>query len=336
MSRIGVLGAGSWGTTLAILIQKNGHDVSLWEYRKDVAERLGKKRVNDDFLPDIPISAEINITSDLDLCIRDKDAVLFVLPSHVFREVAEQLARLSLPDDTCIISATKGIENHSLLRMSEILGTVIPGIKQEQIVVLSGPSHAEEVAREMPTVVTAASSSLDAAEQVQQICMNPHFRVYTNTDITGVELGGAFKNVIAIAAGISDGVGCGDNTKAALITRGIVEMTRLGVAMGARSETFSGLSGLGDLIVTCASQHSRNRFVGEQIGRGKTLHQVLDHMVMVAEGVRTTCSVMDLSEKFNIEMPITCQVYQVLFKNKDPKEAVYDLMTRDAKVEKVR
>lgn len=333
MSRIGILGAGSWGTALAILLQKNGHDVTLWEFRENVAEVLRKERMNSAFLPDIQIPELLEITSDLEGCVQNKEILLCVLPSHVVRDVAEQLAKISIEENVVIVSATKGIENHSLLRISEIFLSIIQGFKEEQMVVLSGPSHAEEVARKIPTVITAASLSLDSAKKVQQVFMNPHFRVYANTDIVGVELGGAFKNVIAIAAGISDGVGCGDNTKAALITRGIVEMTRLGVTMGAKSETFSGLSGLGDLIVTCASQHSRNRFVGEEIGKGKTLHQVLENMVMVAEGVRTTQSVMDLSKKYHIEMPITHQVHQVLFEDKDPKEAVYDLMTRDAKVE---
>ncbi len=335
MNRISVLGAGSWGTALSVLLHKNGHAVTLWEFQSEVAAKLRDEGVNHDFLPGIPVPSEITITSDLQSVIQDVDVILCVLPSHVVRDVCEQLAKYGLSKKALIVSATKGIENHSLLRISEIFQSTLPGLKAEQMIVLSGPSHAEEVAKEIPTVITAASTSMLSAERIQSIFMNPHFRVYANTDIVGVELGGSLKNVIAIAAGISDGVGCGDNTKAALMTRGIVEITRLGVAMGANPETFSGLSGVGDLIVTCTSQHSRNRFVGEAIGKGQTLHEVLNGMVMVAEGVRTTQSVMALSEKYHVDMPITREVFNVLFKDKNPKDAVYDLMTRGAKSESV-
>jgi glycerol-3-phosphate dehydrogenase (NAD(P)+) len=229
---------------------------------------------------------------------------------------------------------SKGIENETLLRVSQIYSDVIPGFSQDQFIVLSGPSHAEEVSRFIPTTVVAASSNLENAKIIQDIFMTETFRVYSHTDIIGVELGGSLKNIIAIAAGIGDGVGFGDNTKAALITRGLVEITRLGTAMGSEPLTFAGLSGMGDLVVTCMSQHSRNRFVGDEIGKGKTLKQVLSEMVMVAEGVKTTKSAFDLAKKFNVEMPITEEVYKTLFEEKNPKQAVFDLMTRGAKQEK--
>lgn len=331
-ARVGVLGAGSWGTALAVLLQTNGHDVSLWEFDQEAALRLTESRENADFLPGVSIPEEIDITSELAKAVAEKEVILMVVPSHVMRSVAEQLASLPL-ENAIVVSCSKGIENETLLRMSEVLNAAIPSLSAGSIVALSGPSHAEEVGKGIPTVVVAASENQDSALRVQEILMSPVFRVYTNEDLVGVELGGALKNVIAIAAGISDGVGFGDNTKAALLDRGIVEITRLGTAMGANPMTFAGLSGMGDLIVTCTSRHSRNRYVGEQIGKGKTLRDVLDGMVMVAEGVRTTQSAFDLSKQFDVSMPITEEVYRILFEEKNPKKAVYDLMTRDAKAE---
>jgi len=331
-AKIGILGAGGWGTALAILLESNGHSVHLWEYRSDVALELSRTRENRDFLPGVNIPKKIKITSDLEEAVEKKDFILFTLPSHVVRSVGEKISKLEL-DNSLIVSCSKGIENNTLLRMSQVILETLPNFPEERIVVLSGPSHAEEVSRKIPTVVVAASVSDKSANQVQKIFMCPTFRVYTSKDVIGVELGGALKNIIAIAAGISDGVGFGDNTKAALMTRGIVEITRLGTAMGANSLTFAGLSGIGDLIVTCTSRHSRNRYVGEQLGKGKSLHEVLDGMVMVAEGIKTTRSANDLSKNYSVEMPITREVYRVLFEGKKPKKAVYDLMTRNPKVE---
>lgn len=332
MANIGILGAGSWGTALAVLLQSEGNSVSLWEFWEDAARRLAETRQNTDFLPGVEIPPDVVISSDLASVIAGKEMILIVLPSHVVRLVGEQLACLPLRK-VLVVSCSKGIENKTLLRMSEVLKETIPELSADRVVVLSGPSHAEEVGRGIPTVVVAASTGHESSRRVQEVFMGPTFRVYTNEDIIGVELGGALKNVIAIAAGISDGVGFGDNTKAALIDRGIVEITRLGTTLGANPLTFAGLSGMGDLIVTCTSCHSRNRYIGEEIGKGRRLQEVLDEMVMVAEGVRTTKSVYDLSMKYGVDMPISHEVYRVLFEDKEPKKAVYDLMTRDPKAE---
>jgi len=332
IKRIGILGAGSWGTALAVLLCKNGHRVCMWEFDRSAADRIILDRENRAFLPGVPIPESVQISSDLDAVIHEQDVLFFVVPSHVMRSVGASVAK-TLNSGPLVVSCSKGIENDSLLRMSEVLLETMPSLNPERVVVLSGPSHAEEVAQGIPTVVTAASTGSESGRIIQDILKSPSFRVYTNPDVTGVELGGALKNVIAVAAGISDGAGCGDNTKAALLTRGIVEITRLGVAMGANPMTFAGLSGIGDLIVTCTSRHSRNRYVGEQIGRGRSLHEVLESMVMVAEGVRTARSVMDLSTRYQVEMPISREVYRVLFENKPPKEALYDLMTRNPKME---
>lgn len=331
-TNVGVLGAGSWGTALALLLHNNGQKVSLWEFDGDLARKLHETRENKTFLPGVAIPPDIQISSDLKMVAAEKEILLMVVPSHVFREVCGHISKLNVKD-AILVSCSKGIENETLLRMSEIFQEVLPDISAERIVVFAGPSHAEEVGRGIPTVVTAASSGREACHRIQDIFMSPVFRVYSSEDVVGVELGAALKNVIAIAAGIIDGVGFGDNTKAALLTRGMAEITRLGVAMGANPLTFTGLSGIGDLIVTCTSRHSRNRHVGEEIGKGKTLKQVLDSMVMVAEGVRTTRSVYDLAGQYDIDMPISREVYRVLFENKDPKKAVYDLMTRDPKEE---
>jgi len=331
-AKIGILGAGGWGTALAILLESNGHSVHLWEYRKEVALELSRSRENRDFLPGVNIPENIKITSDIEEAAAEKDLILFTLPSHIVRVVGEKISNLQL-DNSLIVSCSKGIENHTLLRMSQVILETIPNFPEERIVVLSGPSHAEEVGRGIPTVVVAASTNEKSSKQVQDIFMCPTFRVYSSKDVIGVELGGSLKNIIAIAAGISDGVDFGDNTKAALMTRGIVEITRLGTVMGANSLTFAGLSGIGDLIVTCTSRHSRNRYLGEQLGKGKSLREVLDSMVMVAEGVRTTQSANDLSKTYGVEMPITREVYRVLFEGKKPRKAVYDLMTRNPKVE---
>jgi len=329
---VGILGAGGWGTALAILLNSKGYEVCLWEYRPEAAQRLASTRENLEFLPGVKIPPQIEISSDFHWVASGRDIVITAVPSHVLRSVGERLKDVDLRE-TIIVNVAKGIENQTLMRMSEVLLDTIPELDESRLAVLSGPSHAEEVSRNIPTVVVSASTDIETARKVQHIFMTPNFRVYVNTDVIGVELGGALKNIIAIAAGICDGVGFGDNTKAALLTRGLVEITRLGTAMGANPATFAGLSGMGDLIVTCMSQYSRNRYVGEQIGKGRTLEEVLKGMVMVAEGVRTTKSAYQLAQKYQVEMPITEQVYQVLFQNKNPRVAVSELMCRDAKAE---
>jgi glycerol-3-phosphate dehydrogenase (NAD(P)+) len=331
-ARIGVLGAGGWGTALSLMLNQNGHDVSLWEFLPEYAAVLDKTRRNPDFLPGVTIPDEVLITSELDSAVSGKDILLVTLPSHVVGPVADRISAGRI-GDAVVVSASKGIENDSLMRMSQVLTERIHGLSMERVVVLSGPSHAEEVSRGIPTVVVAACSSVESAKRVQDVFHGPAFRVYTSSDVVGVELGGSFKNIIAIAAGISDGVGFGDNTKAAIMIRGIVEITRLGAAMGANPSTFAGLSGMGDLIVTCTSRHSRNRYVGEQMGAGKSLEEILKSMKMVAEGVRTTRSAVDLAAKYNVPMPITTEVFQILFNGKNPKKAVFDLMNRDPKAE---
>jgi len=325
--KICVLGAGGWGTTLAIHLCRKGFAVSLWEAFPDYAEVLLKQRKNQKFLPSIDIPAEIYITSKIDEAISDAFLVVYAVPSHVMRKVAKSS---HVAERVVKLSVAKGIENKTLKRMSEIIAEETTNTN---IVVLSGPSHAEEVVREIPTTIVVSGKDMDVAKHVQTIFMSENFRVYTNSDVIGVELGGALKNIIAIAAGISDGLGFGDNTKSALLTRGLAEIRRLGVKMEANPHTFSGLSGIGDLITTCTSKHSRNRFVGEQIAKGKTLSQILDSMAMVSEGVKTTQSAYFLSKKYSVDMPITTEIYEVLFNNKDPRKAVMDLMTRDAKSE---
>jgi glycerol-3-phosphate dehydrogenase (NAD(P)+) len=329
--KISVIGAGSWGTTLANVLAENGHETLLYVYEKDQYQLMLKERRNEKYLPGVPLAESLKLTDDLEQAFRFAPYLVMAVPSHVMRSVLKQ-GSAGLFRDKYFINVAKGIENDTLLRMSQVIQQVT-GVPEAQIATLSGPSHAEEVSRHIATAVVVASSSLETARRVRDLFRAPYFRVYSSTDIIGVELGGSLKNVIAIAAGIADGAGFGDNTKAALMTRALVEMTRLGVAMGAQLHTFSGLSGMGDLIVTCMSRHSRNRYVGEQIGKGKTLQEVLDSMVMVAEGVKTTRSVHQLLQKYPVEMPISQQVYQVLFHQKNPHDAVRDLMQRDPKEE---
>lgn len=288
-------------------------------------------RENKDMLPGIHIDDDIFISPDAQKALRGRNVIVFAVPSHGLRTTAETVVPFLRGDEVMVI-ATKGIEEDTLLRMSEVAREVT-GVGQDHIGVLVGPSHAEEVSRGLPTTVVAASASEATARVVQEIFMTPLFRVYTNTDIVGVEAGVALKNVIAIAAGMCDGLGYGDNTKGALLTRGLAEMTRLGVKMGARQATFSGLAGVGDLITTCISPHSRNRYVGEEIGKGRTLKQVLDGMVMVAEGVRTTRSAVGLARKHNVEMPIAEEVFEILFEEKPADQAMRDLMLRSPKPE---
>jgi len=330
--KISVLGAGGWGTTLAILLHYNGHNVTLWEYKKSYARQLLKKRINTDYLPGIKIPKEVLITSDIEEASDDKNLIVLAVPSQFLRDVIKKINYHTI-EDTILVSVSKGIEKNTLMTMSQMLKDVFPHINENQIGVISGPSHAEEVSQMVPTAVVAASTDMETAKTIQTAFMTSYFRVYASTDILGVELGGALKNIIAIGAGIIDGAGFGDNTKAAIMTRGVAEISRLGLAMGARPETFAGLSGMGDLIVTCMSRHSRNRYVGEEIGKGKKLKQILKSMDQVAEGVETTRSAKQLAAKVKIETPITNEVYKILFEDKDPVKATTDLMTRDMKTE---
>jgi glycerol-3-phosphate dehydrogenase (NAD(P)+) len=330
--KISVIGAGSWGTTLANLLCENDHQTVLYVYEPDQFELMNTEGINSKYLPGVPLHTNLLLSNNLLEVFEYSDIILLVVPSHVVRPVLSEVSATINLTQKLFINAAKGIENDSLLRMSQII-MKITQTGEDQVATLSGPSHAEEVSRRMATAVVTASTSLDTARRVRELFRTDYFRVYSTDDIVGVELGGSLKNVYAIAAGIVDGAGLGDNTKAALMTRGVVEMTRLGVAMGAKIQTFSGLSGIGDLIVTCMSRHSRNRHVGEEIGKGKTLEEVLKDMVMVAEGVKTTKSVNQLQEKFPVDVPICQEVYEVLFNQKNPHMAVKDLMTRDPKEE---
>lgn len=331
--RLSVLGAGSWGTTLALLLEGKGYRTVLWEYFPDLAARLIADRENRRFLPGVAIPGSIRVTSELDEALVGATHLIFATPSHTIRSTARLAAASPAFDDRAvIINVAKGLEEKTLCRMSEVLGQELPQ-SPETIVGLLGPSHAEEVSRRMPTSIVVAGPDQSVLEEIQHIFMTEHFRVYTNTDIVGVELGVSLKNTIAIAAGICDGLGFGDNTKAALITRGLAETKRLSCKLGAREETLSGLAGVGDLIVTCMSRHSRNRFVGEQIGNGRKLKDILAEMVMVAEGVKTTKAAVKLASKAGVELPIAEQVYKVLFYGKNPRKAIRDLMVRKAKKE---
>ena len=330
--KISVLGAGGWGTTLAILLHYNGHEVTLWEYKKNYSKILVKSRINETYLPGVKIPKEILITHDLEEATINKNMIVLAVPSQFLRSVTTKITPSDIKN-SILVSVAKGIENNSLMTMSQMLKDEIPSLNSDQIGVLSGPSHAEEVSRRIPTAVVTASQNVDTSKSIQAAFITSYFRVYASTDTLGVELGGAFKNVIAIGAGIIDGAKFGDNTKAAIMTRGIAEISRLGIALGAQPETFAGLSGMGDLIVTCMSKHSRNRHVGEQVGAGKKLKSVLKSMKMVAEGVETSRSASMLGRKHKVEIPITTEVYRILFEDKDPVKATTDLMTRDMKME---
>jgi len=330
--RVAVLGAGSWGTTLAILLTDNSHDVTLWSYRESDAATIRLRRENPSFLPGISIPSGVRITTSLEEAVREAEIVVAAVPSQFLRGVMAQVREV-LPPRAVIVNVAKGIENGTLMTMSEMLADVLPDRPADLIATLSGPSHAEEVSRKIPTTVVAASRSLETARMVQSVFMVPYFRVYASDDIKGVEVGGALKNVIAIAAGIIDGASLGDNTKAAVMTRGIAEIARIGVALGAHLRTFSGLSGIGDLMVTCMSRHSRNRHIGVEIGKGRKLPDIVAEMVMVAEGIATTLSAHELARRVGVEVPIVDQVHKILFEGKDPLKACYDLMTRDPKGE---
>ena len=330
--QIGVIGAGSWGTTLANLLAKKGFEVTLWAYESDLIQPIATARENPLYLPGVTLSEKIIPTHSLKEVCQHKDLLISVSPSQVVRQVIQKV-RPYLSPQVRIVSATKGIENNTLFTMSQVLKEVLTLHDGKYLAVLSGPSFALEVSREIPTALTIASESQELAKEVQRIFSTPYFRVYTNPDVVGVELGGALKNIIAIATGILDGLGFGHNTRAALITRGLAEISRLALKMGANPRTLSGLAGLGDLVLTCTGELSRNRSVGVKLGEGMGLSHILKDMKMVAEGIKTTKSACDLSKRMKVEMPITEQVYNVLYHDKDPRKAVTELMSRDLKVE---
>jgi len=330
--KIGVVGAGSWGTALADLLARKGFAVDLWVFEPEVCRQIAEQRENRLFLPGFALSENLRPSDDIAGVVAEKDLVLIVVPSHVVRETALQMAPCLGPGTT-LVSASKGIENGTQLTMSSVLYETLPGLDENRLAVLSGPSFAKEVAHDVPTLVTVASKNRATAGFVQQVFATPVFRVYTGDDVIGVELGGAVKNVIAIASGIIDGLGLGLNTRAALITRGLAEIQRLGLTLGGNPHTFAGLAGAGDLILTCTGSLSRNYTVGRKIGSGMTLEQILSEMHMVAEGVKTTRSVYNLSCRLGVEMPISHSVYHVLYDNEDPGKAVTRLMTRNLKRE---
>jgi glycerol-3-phosphate dehydrogenase (NAD(P)+) len=330
--KIGVLGAGSWGTTLANLLAKKGYAVTLWVYEADLVERMQVSRENDLYLPGVTLSENLTATNDPNAAVVDKELLLLVPPSQVMRSVVSAVAD-QIGSQTIIVSASKGIENDTLLTMSEVLEQVLPAELHPQMTFLSGPSFAKETAAELPTAVVAAAKDKELARQVQDIFGTDYFRVYTNNDIIGVELAGALKNVMALAAGVADGLGFGYNSRAALITRGLAEMTRIGIAKGAQAETFAGLAGMGDLVLTCTGDLSRNRNVGVELGRGRALDEILGEMHMVAEGVKTTLSAWQLAKKLKVEVPIIEQMYRILYENIDARCAVDDLMGRSPKAE---
>ncbi|MET3727994.1 glycerol-3-phosphate dehydrogenase (NAD(P)+) [Fictibacillus halophilus] len=327
MDNVAVLGAGSWGTALAIVLADNGHNVSLWGRREDQVNEINNNHKNEKYLPGVVLPENIQATTQLNECVKKADTIVLVTPTKAMREVLGQLKN-DLSSPVTIVHASKGIEPGTYKRISEIIEEELPESVLDSVVVLSGPSHAEEVSLRQPTTVTVSSVNMKAAEKVQDLFINQNFRVYTNPDVVGVELGGALKNIIALGAGLSDGLGYGDNAKAALITRGLAEIARLGTHMGANPLTFSGLTGIGDLIVTCTSVHSRNWRAGNMLGKGMKLEDVLENMGMVVEGVRTTQAAYELSKREEVEMPITQVLYDVLFNGKGAKQAVDDLMQR--------
>ena len=325
MATISVLGAGSWALGISILLHDNGHDVTIWSAIPEEIEQLRQHHENPKYLPGIVIPDAIHLETDIQKAVADKDVIVIATASKYIRNTAKQLIG-RIPDGQIIVNLAKGIESDSLSTLSEVIEEELPHAK---VCVLSGPSHAEEVARKLPTLVTIASHDQETAKYLQQIFASQVFRVYTSEDVLGIEIGGSLKNVIALAAGMADGVGYGDNVKAALITRGIREISRLAIPMGAKRETLYGLSGMGDLIVTCASMHSRNRRAGILIGQGKTMDEAIAEVNMVVEGIVSAKAALQLAEKHHVEMPIVIQVNKVLFENLPVQEAVDNLMMRD-------
>ena len=333
MRNVTIIGAGSFGTALAVVLSESDCPVTLWAREKEIADAINRDRINPSYLTDVKLPEQIKASSNLEEALKGAELVVFATPSHTTRELALRIKPM-LKGDEIIVSVSKGIENDTFMTMSQVLVEALDGkIIEDHIGVLYGPSHAEEVISHKPTTVVAAAYSKSTARTIQETFMTTMFRVYINHDIMGVEIGGSVKNVMAIAAGIVDGAELGDNAKAALITRGLHEMKRMGTSMGASQDTLSGLTGMGDLIVTCTSKHSRNRSVGFRIGKGEKLDDIIASMNMVAEGVKTTKSVYDWALRNNVEMPITEAVYKVLFQNVEPRDALYELMTRNPKEE---
>ncbi len=329
---IAVLGAGSWGTTLAVLLADKGHAVRLWAHRPEFARALEHERENRRYLSGVLFPDTLHVVEDLHDAVREADMVVTAVPSQALRQTAAALVGVPL-DGKILVNVAKGIELKTGKRMSEVLLETLPGLAPAQVAALYGPSHAEEVAHAQPTTVVACSPSEQTARKVQEAFHTGRFRVYVNTDLVGVEVAGSVKNIIAIAAGISDGLGFGDNAKAAIITRGLAEISRLSSKLGGDPMTLSGLSGIGDLVVTCLSRHSRNRYVGEQIGKGRKLDEVIGEMNMIAEGVLTSKAVVELSDRLGVDMPISRAVYEMLFEGKPAQQATLDLMTREPKAE---
>ncbi len=329
MAKVGIIGAGSWGVALATVLDENGHDLTVWSLLEEEVNMLNAEHEHKSKLPGVKLSEKILFTTDLKKTIRGMDLVVLAVPSPYVRSTAKQM-KAFVEEGQIIVDVAKGIEEDSLMPMTEIIAEEIP---QADVAILSGPSHAEEVSRKMPTSIVAGARKKATAEYVQNLFMNSYFRVYTSPDVLGIGLGGSLKNVIALAAGMADGLGCGDNTKAALITRGIKEISRLAERRGAYDETVMGLSGLGDLIVTCASVHSRNRKAGYLIGQGKTMQEAMDEVQMIVEGVYSAKAARKMAEEYEIELPIIDEVNRVLFEDKNAREALYDLMQRDKKKE---
>lgn len=328
LEEVAVIGAGSWGTALALVLADNGHYIRLWSHNLSQCEEINQTHTNEKYLPGIKIPELVKGYSDLVEALSGVETIILAVPTKAIREVLRSIIQTQ-KEPLTIVHVSKGIEPDTLLRISEMIEQEMPAELLKDVVVLSGPSHAEEVSLRHPTTVTVSSKNMDAAVRIQDLFINQNFRVYTNPDIIGVEIGGALKNIIALAAGISDGLGYGDNAKAALITRGLAEIARLGVKMGASPLTFSGLTGIGDLIVTCTSVHSRNWRAGNMLGKGQNLQEVLDRMGMVVEGVRTTKAAYQLAEKFDVRMPITSALNGILFNGVNPKDAVDGLMNRE-------
>ncbi|UCD79700.1 MAG: NAD(P)-dependent glycerol-3-phosphate dehydrogenase [Desulfobacterales bacterium] len=330
--KIGVVGGGSWGTALANLLAGKGYAIDLWVFEKEVRDQIRTSGENPIFLPDVKLSSNLHPSNDIAEVVSGKDMVVVVVPSHVLRETTLKMAS-HISKDTIVVSASKGIENKTHLTMTGVMQETLSNIPPDNLAVISGPSFASEVARNLPTVVTAASKDPAVGALVQQVLATPYFRVYTSDDVIGVELGGSLKNVIAIAAGVIDGLKLGLNTRAALITRGMTEIRRLGLKMGANPRTFTGLAGFGDLILTCTGHLSRNHTVGKKIGQGEKVKDIVGQMRMVAEGVKTAKSVYNLSRKLEVDMPISHEIYRILYEDLSPREAVTRLMTRDLKQE---
>lgn len=329
MAKISVIGAGSWGTALALLLSKNGHEVNVWSIMEEEVKMLSEKREHTEKLPGVKLPDGMTFTTDLEQSVKGKDLLVLAVPSPFTRSTSKSMCPY-VAEGQLIVNVAKGVEESTLMTLSEIIEQEIP---KAEVAVLSGPSHAEEVGKGLPTTCVAGAKTKKTAEYIQEVFMNEVFRVYTSPDVLGIELGGALKNVVALAAGIADGLGYGDNTKAALITRGIAEIARLGMKMGGEYKTFAGLTGIGDLIVTCASVHSRNRRAGILIGKGYSMEEAMKEVKMVVEGVHSAKAAMGLSKKYQVALPIIEQVNQVLFENKPADEAVKELMLRDRRDE---